>query len=121
MCVVTLKPLHLHKRGKQGGGRQFRKYLTLIYCFYCMLRTCPRSSYQALITCSWPLACFDVDSETLVVYASGGVGGVLAALTTMVKECNTSIIHSTPSAVVNSCAQSSTLHLQCPHPHYSFV
>ena len=55
--------------------------------------TCPRSPYQALITYSCLLTCFDVGSGSFVDHASGGVGhasggvgGVLASLTTIVTD-----------------------------------
>ena len=48
--------------------------------------TCPRPSYQALITYSCLLTSFDVGSGSSVDHASGGVGGVMVSLTTMVKE-----------------------------------
>ena len=40
-----------------------------------------------LITYSCLLTCFDAGSGSSVDHTSGGVGGVLASLTTMVKEC----------------------------------
>ena len=52
-----------------------------------MPRTCPRPSYQAIITYSCLLTCFDVGRGSFVDHASGGVGGVLASLSAMVKEC----------------------------------
>ena len=39
------------------------------------------------VTYSWLPSCLDVGSGSSVDHASGGVGGVLASLTTMVKEC----------------------------------
>ena len=52
-----------------------------------MPRTCPRPTLQALITYSCLLTCFDEGSGSSVDHASGGVGGVLASPTSMVKEC----------------------------------
>ena len=34
MCDITLKPIHLHSRGQQGGGQPLRKSLTLMYCIF---------------------------------------------------------------------------------------
>ena len=52
-----------------------------------MPRTGPRTSWQALITYSCLLTSIDVGSGSSADHASGGVGGVLASRTTMVKEC----------------------------------
>ena len=52
-----------------------------------MPRTGPRLSWQALITYSCLLTSIDVGSGSSVDHACGGVGGVLASPTTMVKEC----------------------------------
>ena len=58
-----------------------------------MLRTCSRPSYQTLITYSCLLTCFDVGSGSSFDHASGGVGGVMVSLTTMVKEwCGSSFL-----------------------------
>ena len=77
---ATLKPLHLTtppRWATYGGGRPLRKRLTI---FYNMPRTCPRPSYEALITYSCLLTCFEAGSGSSVDHASGGGGGVLASL-----------------------------------------
>ena len=58
----------------------------LLY-IYSMPYTCSRSSKHALITYFCLFAGFDVSSGSSVDHASGGVGGVLASFTTIVKEC----------------------------------
>ena len=55
-----------------------------------MPRTCPQPgpNYSSCL-----LTCFDVGIGSSVDHASGGVGGVLASLTTMVKErCGSSFL-----------------------------
>ena len=53
----------------------------LLY-FYSMPRTCSRPSKQALIAYSCLLTCIDEGNGSSVDHASGGVGGVMASLTT---------------------------------------
>ena len=80
-------PQPLHKRGQHGGGRPLRKRFTLIYCIIiaCLvLAHGPRNRpYYSLL----PTLVFWVGSGSSVGHASGGVGGVLASLSIMVKEC----------------------------------
>ena len=73
MCGATLKPLHLHNPSTSVGNMEVVDRLEkfdLMY-FYNMTRTCPWPSWQALITYSCPLTCFDVGSGSSGDHASG--------------------------------------------------
>ena len=78
----------LHKRGQQGGGRPLRKRLTLIYCIFitCLVVGHGPLNRLLLLTLAYSRV-LNVGSGSSVDHASGGVGGVLASLTTMVIEC----------------------------------
>ena len=81
-------PQPLHKCGQHGGARLLRKGLILIYYIFIpciVLGHGPRNRpLYFLLTTHF----LDVGiGKSSVDHAGGGVGGVLASLTTIVKEC----------------------------------
>ena len=90
MCDATLKPLHLHKRGQQDGGRTLGKRLTSIYSIsikaYIVLAYSPRNKPE-LPTLAYSRVLTWVVEALLTTLVEGleDNGGVLASTNTMVK------------------------------------